>query len=190
MWMNAGNLLRSVDLMPSVITSPEPSDVNVRTDFSLLVMDAHVLVRVFARCVCMKNIYIWVSLTQHWVFSLLLLRCLSWEEENFLNCYHFHFFVIGNIHTVHLTESAVNVSGWMLCCYWLVLKCLCCFVEVLRPVDPCQTGTHDCDVPERARCSYTGGSSYICSCLQGFMGDGRTCRGVYQTFIPLISDEI
>uniref|UniRef100_A0A673FUC2 Nidogen-1-like n=1 Tax=Sinocyclocheilus rhinocerous TaxID=307959 RepID=A0A673FUC2_9TELE len=38
-------------------------------------------------------------------------------------------------------------------------------VEVQRPVDPCRIGTHDCDVPERARCSYTGGSSYICTCL-------------------------
>ncbi|XP_047459404.1 nidogen-1 [Mugil cephalus] len=51
-------------------------------------------------------------------------------------------------------------------------------VAVNRPVDPCEEGTHDCDIPERAQCSYTGGSSYICSCLSGYLGDGRVCQDV------------
>ncbi|XP_017279847.1 nidogen-1 [Kryptolebias marmoratus] len=51
-------------------------------------------------------------------------------------------------------------------------------IEVDQPVDHCADGTHTCDVSERAQCSYTGGSSYHCSCLQGFVGDGRTCQDI------------
>ncbi|XP_045902230.1 nidogen-1-like [Micropterus dolomieu] len=51
-------------------------------------------------------------------------------------------------------------------------------IEEDRPVDHCQRGSHDCDAPYRALCSYTGGSAFVCSCLPGFVGDGRVCRDV------------
>ncbi|XP_037638608.1 nidogen-1 [Sebastes umbrosus] len=51
-------------------------------------------------------------------------------------------------------------------------------VEVYQPTDACEDGTHNCDIPERAQCSYAGGSSYICTCLQGFIGDGRVCQDI------------
>uniref|UniRef100_A0A8C5HP60 Nidogen-1-like n=1 Tax=Gouania willdenowi TaxID=441366 RepID=A0A8C5HP60_GOUWI len=49
-------------------------------------------------------------------------------------------------------------------------------IEENRPVDHCQGESHDCDIPERAVCSYTGGSDYVCYCRQGFVGDGRLCQ--------------
>ncbi|XP_056442683.1 nidogen-1-like [Gadus chalcogrammus] len=52
-----------------------------------------------------------------------------------------------------------------------------CIREEL-PVDHCQTGRHDCDVIERATCHFTGGSAYLCSCLPGYLGDGRVCEDV------------
>ncbi|KAM8772103.1 nidogen-1-like [Acanthopagrus schlegelii] len=51
-------------------------------------------------------------------------------------------------------------------------------IEEDRPVDHCRRGSHDCDAAERALCSYTGGSAFVCSCLPGFTGDGRVCRDV------------
>ncbi|KAK3562133.1 hypothetical protein QTP86_030133, partial [Hemibagrus guttatus] len=51
-------------------------------------------------------------------------------------------------------------------------------VQVHHDIDHCQRGTHDCDIAERARCSYTGRSEYICSCLPGFTGDGRACQDI------------
>ncbi|XP_069543616.1 nidogen-1-like, partial [Brachyistius frenatus] len=51
-------------------------------------------------------------------------------------------------------------------------------IEENRPVDHCQAGSHDCDAAQRAVCSYGGGSAFVCSCLPGFVGDGRTCRDV------------
>ncbi|XP_006872070.1 PREDICTED: nidogen-1 [Chrysochloris asiatica] len=57
-------------------------------------------------------------------------------------------------------------------------KGTCVAVADQRPINYCLSGLHDCDIPQRAQCVYTGGSTYSCSCLPGFSGDGRACRDV------------
>uniref|UniRef100_A0A8C6TD52 Nidogen 1b n=1 Tax=Neogobius melanostomus TaxID=47308 RepID=A0A8C6TD52_9GOBI len=64
-------------------------------------------------------------------------------------------------------------------------RCVCRPGLRLRPTAAAQV-THanalrelmDCDVTERAQCTYSGGSSYSCSCRHGYRGDGRRCTDV------------
>lgn len=96
------------------------------------------------------------------------------------------------------------VCGWSVCVSWWLDRCcnirlqthegsvrtsrsertntltVCRPAEENRLLDHCRAGSHDCDVAERALCSYSGGSAYICSCLLGFVGDGRACRGEFR----------
>ena len=68
----------------------------------------------------------------------------------------------------------------IVCICMCTSKCECPLILSVGqelPVDHCQTGSHDCDVIERAICHYTGGSAYLCSCLPGYLGDGRVCEG-------------
>ena len=46
-------------------------------------------------------------------------------------------------------------------------------------LDECCASVHHCDV--NANCQNTPGS-YLCSCKNGFIGDGRTCTGTYKIY--------
>ena len=48
------------------------------------------------------------------------------------------------------------------------------FSFVVLDIDECTDGTHSCDV--NATCNNTPGS-YICTCKDGFRGDGINCTG-------------
>ena len=46
-------------------------------------------------------------------------------------------------------------------------------------IDECAEGLDDCDVS--ADCFNTLGS-FLCSCMEGYEGDGRICRGLHPSF--------
>ncbi len=45
---------------------------------------------------------------------------------------------------------------------------------IFTDVNECETGENSCDV--NALCSNTAGN-YVCRCIRGFVGDGKTCVG-------------
>ena len=48
------------------------------------------------------------------------------------------------------------------------------FFPIFLDIDECQKNTHDCHL--NATCQNTNGS-FVCTCLFGFNGDGRSCTG-------------
>ena len=69
---------------------------------------------------------------------------------------------------------------------------LCLSVVVMNfvtDVNECEDSLHDCDV--NAKCTNAIGA-FVCTCLDGFSGDGKTCTGMtmplfYQTFHSITS---
>ena len=56
-----------------------------------------------------------------------------------------------------------------------------CFYLYFVDVDECSsTETNDCD--PNALCTNIEGS-YVCRCLNGFLGDGRNCSGTKENLI-------
>ena len=55
----------------------------------------------------------------------------------------------------------------------------CGFLYFCLDIDECENGENACDV--NALCSNNPGS-YMCQCIRGFEGDGRTCEGNFTRF--------
>ena len=52
---------------------------------------------------------------------------------------------------------------------------LFCFVGSVIDIDECATNVHNCDSLV-ASCANSMGS-FVCTCIQGYSGDGITCSG-------------
>ena len=58
---------------------------------------------------------------------------------------------------------------------WNHFRCrIFLFFPIFLDIDECQKNTHDCHL--NATCQNTNGS-FVCTCLFGFNGDGRSCTG-------------
>ena len=59
----------------------------------------------------------------------------------------------------------------------------CQFSIIITDIDECsRPDTNQCD--SNALCNNTEGS-YVCSCLNGYQGDGRNCTGKYLLIVKL-----
>ncbi len=50
------------------------------------------------------------------------------------------------------------------------------YIILCKEIDECMTGDHDCSM--NANCINTVGS-FICTCHEGFTGNGQVCDGKY-----------
>ena len=56
---------------------------------------------------------------------------------------------------------------------------------VLLDIDECASNTHDCDV--KADCKNKAGL-FVCTCHEGYQGNGKTCEGMNQNRKWLLID--
>ena len=56
-------------------------------------------------------------------------------------------------------------------------------IFILLDIDECLDDSHGCS--DKGVCTNTEGS-YECHCKHGFVGDGRTCTGMYVLVISII----
>ena len=82
------------------------------------------------------------------------------------------------LYRISIIESKSSIRYFMLCSQHLPsdrLGTLSLFVSLFCvDIDECENGENVCDA--NALCSNTPGS-YVCRCIRGFEGDGRTCVG-------------
>ncbi|XP_060030952.1 nidogen-2 isoform X2 [Erinaceus europaeus] len=51
-------------------------------------------------------------------------------------------------------------------------------VLITPPANPCEDGSHTCAPADQAQCIHHGGSTFTCSCLSGYSGNGHQCTDV------------
>ncbi|XP_015976301.2 nidogen-2 [Rousettus aegyptiacus] len=49
---------------------------------------------------------------------------------------------------------------------------------IAPPSNPCEDGSHTCAPADQARCIHHGGSTFSCTCLPGYAGNGHQCTDV------------
>lgn len=80
-----------------------------------------------------------------------------------------------------MTKATYDDNNDGICCWCLRPSTVCLFVSI-EDIDECEDGeTNDCH--PNALCTNTDGS-YVCRCLRGYQGDGKTCTGTCSLLAP------